>query len=156
VADRHTAGDMKPYLYRTADFGRTWTLLPVAQAGVRGFAHVVKEDIVDSNLLFLGTEFGLWISIDGGQRWAQYKGSNFPSVAVRDLAIAPRTSDLVMATPGRGIWIVDDIAPLRALTPAVMSEEAAFLPIPPAVQIMETNGGWPEGDATFSGQSRSN
>ena len=154
--DRHTSGDIQPYLYRTTDFGKTWTPLPVGQAGVRGYAHVIKEDTADSNLLFLGTEFGLWISIDGGQRWVQYQGSNFPAVAVRDLVVHPRTSDLVLATHGRGIWIVDDISPLRALTPALMSEEAAFLPAPAAVQLMETNGGWAEGDATFTGPNRPN
>jgi photosystem II stability/assembly factor-like uncharacterized protein len=152
--DRHMYGDMKPYLYKTTDFGRTWTQLPAQQAGVRGHAHVIKEDPVDPNLLFLGTEFGLWISIDGGQHWAQYKGSGFPAVAVRDLVVHPRTSDLILGTHGRGLWIIDDISPLRALTPTVMSEEAAFLPVPPAVQWMETSGGWAEGDGTFTGQSR--
>jgi hypothetical protein len=96
----------------------------------------------------------LWISTDGGQHWAQYKGSSFPAVAVRDLVVHPRTSDLILATHGRGIWIIDDISPLRALTSRLMSEEAAFLPVPTAVQWTETFGGWPEGDATFNGQSR--
>ena len=77
---------------------------------MRGYAHVIKEDTVNQNLLFLGTEFGLWISIDGGQHWAQYKGSNFPAVAVRDIAVQPRDGDLVLATHGRGIWIIDDIS----------------------------------------------
>jgi hypothetical protein len=149
--DRHMYGDMQPYLYKTTDYGQTWTPLPVQGNGIRGYAHVIKEDTVNSNLLFLGTEFGLWVSVDGGQRWAQYKGSNFPAVAVRDIFIHPRTSDLILATHGRGIWIIDDISPLRALTPAVMSEYAEFLPIPPAVQWMETFGGWSEGDATFVG-----
>ncbi len=69
------------------------------------------------NVLFLGTEFGLWISVDGGQRWAQYKGTDFPSVAVDYIAMQARESDLVLATHGRGIWVVDDISPLRALSP---------------------------------------
>jgi photosystem II stability/assembly factor-like uncharacterized protein len=153
--DRHMYGDMRPYLFKTTDYGQTWTPLPVQQNGIRGYAHVIKEDNVNPNLLFLGTEFGLWVSVDGGQRWAQYKGANFPAVAVRDIFIHPRTSDLILATHGRGIWIVDDISPLRALTPAMMSEYAAFLPIPPAVQWMETSGGWPEGDATFVGPNHS-
>jgi len=152
--DRHMYGDLKPYLYKTSDFGRTWTALPVQPSGVRGYAHVIREDTVDPDLLFLGTEFGLWISIDGGRAWAQYKGNGFPAVAVRDLVVHPRTSDLVLATHGRGIWIIDDISPLRALSTAVMSEEAVFLPIAPAVQLMETSGGWSEGDATFSGPDR--
>ena len=152
--DRHWYGDKQPYLYKTTDYGRSWTLLPVQQSGIRGYAHVIKEDTVNPNLLFLGTEFGLWISVDGGQHWAQYKGGNFPAVAVRDIVVHPRTSDLILATHGRGIWIVDDISPLRALTPEVMSEYAAFPPMPPAVQWMETSGGWSEGDGMFTGPNR--
>ena len=152
--DRHMYGDMKPYVYKTADYGATWTALPVEQSGVRGYAHVIREDTADANLLFLGTEFGLWISIDGGRNWAQYKPTGFPSVAVRDLVVHPRTSDLVLATHGRGVWIVDDISPLRALTPALMSEEAGFLPSQPAAQLLETFGGWAEGDATYTGPNR--
>jgi photosystem II stability/assembly factor-like uncharacterized protein len=152
--DRHMYGDMKPYLFKTTDYGQSWTALPVQDNGIRGYAHVIKEDTVNPNLLFLGTEFGLWVSVDGGQRWAQYRGPNFPAVAVRDIFVHPRTSDLILATHGRGIWIVDDISPIRALTPGVMSEYAAFLPVPPAVQWMETGGGWMEGDATFVGPNK--
>ena len=89
---------------------------------MRGFAHVIKEDTVSRNVLFLGTEFGLWISVDGGQRWAQYKGTDFPAVPVDDIVVQARESDLVLATHGRGIWIVDDISPLRSLTPEVMTQ----------------------------------
>ena len=152
--DRHTFGDVKPYLYKTTDFGKTWTALPVQKDGIRGYAHVIKEDTLEPNLLFLGTEFGLWISIDGGQRWAQYKGSDFPAVAVRDIVVHPRDSDLVLATHGRGIWIIDDIMPLRALKPELMEKEAAFVEGPPAIQYFNAQGGWPEGDETFIGQSR--
>src|SRR6516165_5666505 len=110
--DRHWYGDLKPYVLKTSDYGHTWTTLPAQENGVRGFAHVIKEDSVNGNVLFLGTEFGLWISVDGGQRWAQYKGSDFPAVAVDDIAVHARESDLVLATHGRGIWILDDISPL--------------------------------------------
>src|SRR5207248_186851 len=154
--DRHTFGDMKPYAYKTTDYGKTWTALNLQPSGVRGYAHVIKEDTVDRNLLFLGTEFGLWISIDGGQRWAQYKGGNFPAVAVRDIVVHPRDADLILATHGRGIWIIDDISSLRAITPGLMTQDATFLPVPSAIQYMDTNGGWPEGDATFTGSNRPN
>ncbi len=153
--DRHTFGDMKPYAYKTTDFGLTWTPLITPDSGVTGYAHVITEDTKDKNLLFLGTEFGMWISIDGGKDWAQYRGSNFPAVAVRDIVIQPRTSDLVMATHGRGIWIIDDISSLRKLTPDLMTQEAVLLDTT-AVQYLSTNGGWNEGDAAFSGPSRSN
>jgi len=155
IFDRHTLGDMKPYVYKTTDFGATWTALPVEQSGVRGYAHIITEDPKDPNLLFLGTEFGLWISIDGGNHWAQYKGSNFPAVAVRDIVVQPRESDLVLATHGRGIWIIDDISPLRALTPEMMAKDAVLLDST-AVQYLSAGGGWPEGDATYVGPSRTN
>ncbi|HXI34571.1 MAG TPA: hypothetical protein VNH63_10855, partial [Gemmatimonadales bacterium] len=123
--DLHTFGDMKPYAYKSTDYGATWTPLIGADSPVRGYAHVIKEDLVNKDLLFLGTEFGLWVSLDGGKQWARYKGGNMPAVAVRDLAIQPRDNDLVIATHGRGIWIIDDITPLRALTPAVLASTAA-------------------------------
>jgi photosystem II stability/assembly factor-like uncharacterized protein len=153
--DRHTFGDMAPYVYATTDFGKTWTPLarPQDPKGVRGYAHVIKEDTVDPQLLFLGTEFGLWISVDRGVHWAQFKGGHMPAVAVRDLAVQPRDSDLVLATHGRGIWIVDDITPLRSLTPALTSQEAAFVSARPAQQRIEANGGWPSGAAAFIGNN---
>jgi photosystem II stability/assembly factor-like uncharacterized protein len=153
--DRHTYGDMKPYAYKTTDYGKTWTAIKVQESGVRGYAHVITQDTVNPNLLFLGTEFGLWISVDGGERWAQYQGNNFPAVAVRDIVVQARESDLVLATHGRGIWIIDDISPLRALTPDLMAKDAVLIPGPPAIQYMNANGGWPEGDESFSGPSRS-
>jgi photosystem II stability/assembly factor-like uncharacterized protein len=149
--DLHTFGDMKPYAYRTTDFGKTWTALVASDAPVRGYAHVIREDLVNQNLLFLGTELGLWVSLDGGKQWAQYKGGDLPNVAVRDLVIHPRDHDLVIATHGRGIWIVDDITALRALTPDVLNKEAVFLQTRPAVQRMLAQGGWVNGDAAFEG-----
>jgi photosystem II stability/assembly factor-like uncharacterized protein len=154
--DLHTLGDMRPYVYKTTDFGSTWTQLIGPNSNVRGYAHVVKEDIVNRDLLFVGTEFGLWISIDGGKNWAQYKGGNLPNVAVRDLAIHPRDKDLIIATHGRGIWIVDDITPLRALTPQVLAKEAAFIEARPTVQRLLAGGGWANGDASFVGPNPTN
>src|SRR5216117_2899624 len=153
--DRHTFGDMAPYVFRTTDYGKTWTPLvtPQESRGVRGYAHVVKEDLVQPNLLFLGTEFGLFVSIDGGKNWAQFKGNHFPAVAVRDLAIQPRDNDLVLATHGRGIWIVDDITPLRALTPDLLKQDVAFVSARPVQQRIEGQGGWANGDAVFVGDN---
>ena len=149
--DLHTFGDMRPYVYKTTNFGQTWTPVVAPAGNMRGYAHVVKEDLVNKNLLFVGTELGLWVSLDGGRQWAQYKGGDLPNVAVRDLAIHPRDKDLVIATHGRGIWIVDDITPLRALTPANLVKEAAFIEARPTVQRIPANGGWANGDAVFTG-----
>src|SRR5438045_6932456 len=153
--DRHTFGDMAPYVFRTTDYGKTWTPLITAQdsKGVRGYAHVVKDDLVNKDLVFVGTEFGLFVSIDGGKNWAQYKGSHFPAVAVRDLAVHPRDHDLVLATHGRGIWVIDDISPWRALPPEVLNSEAAFVSARPVQQRIEAGGGSASGSATFIGDN---
>ncbi|MEO8436073.1 MAG: sialidase, partial [Pyrinomonadaceae bacterium] len=149
--DLHTFGDMRPYVYKTSDLGQTWIPVVAPASGVRGYAHVVKEDLVNKDLLFVGTELGLWISLDGGKQWAQYTGGDFPNVAVRDLAIHPRDKDLVIATHGRGIWIIDDITPLRVLTPENLAKDAAFIEARPTVQRLPAGGGWVNGDASFSG-----
>jgi len=151
--DLHMAGDMRPYLYKTTDFGKTWASLVPATSRMRGYAHVVKQDTVNSDLIFVGTEFGLWVSLDDGKQWAQYKGGDLPSVAVRDLAIHPRDHDLVIATHGRGIWIVDDISPLRTLTPETLAKEAEFVQGKPVVQRISAGGGWVNGDAVFTGSN---
>ena len=128
--DGHATGDMKTYVYQTKDYGKTWTSLSTAE--LSGYAHVVREDLVNANLLFVGTEFGLFISIDGGAHWAQFKGS-LPNVAVRDIAIQPRESDLILATHGRGIYILDDLTPIRALTPEILAKDLVMLPSRPSV-----------------------
>ncbi len=156
--DRHAMGEMGPMIYRAVDYGAKFEPLvtPDQPKGLRGYAHVVKEDPVTRGILYAGTEFGLWISIDGGVTWAQFKGGDFPAVAVRDLAVQPRDNDLVVATHGRGIWIIDDLTPLRALTPAVLQQEAAFLPSRPQQQRIPGRGGWSEGDASWAGPSAPN
>src|SRR5204862_4022636 len=153
--DRHTLGDHALYVFRTADYGKTWMPLVTAQdvKSVRGYAHVIKEDLVQPKLLFLGTEFGLFVSIDGGKAWAQFKGGRFPAVAVRDLAIQPLENDLVLGTHGRGIWIIDDITPLRALTPDLLKQDVAFVSARPVQQRIEGSGGWASGDAVFVGDN---
>ena len=153
--DRHTFGDHDPWLYVTRDYGKSWQPLvtPGDARGIRGYAHVIKEDIKTPNLLFLGTEFGLWISIDGGKSWAAFKGDKFPAVAVRDLVIQPRDNDLVIATHGRGIWIIDDITPLRALSSDLMTKDAAFVSARPVQQRVSGPGGWANGAAVFVGEN---
>jgi len=149
--DRHTFGDMNPWVYRTADYGKTWTRVAGPEQGVRGYAHVIREDLIRKDVLFLGTELGLWISADGGRSWAEFKGSDFPAVAVRDIQIQPRDGDLVLGTHGRGIWIIDDLTPLRGLSQQLLAQDAAFLPWRSTQQRVVSQGGWPEGDATFTG-----
>ncbi len=154
AVDRHTYGDMQPYLYRTSDFGRSWQQLTgPATEGIRGYAHVVKEDRANPSILYAGTEFGLFASIDRGRTWAQFKPNNFPAVAVRDIWQPAKEDDLVLATHGRGIWIVDDLAPLRALTPERLAANAVLIQGSEVQQRIRGNGGWAEGDASYAGEN---
>jgi photosystem II stability/assembly factor-like uncharacterized protein len=148
--DGHRRGDMKPYAYRTSDYGESWQ--SVVSDAVEGYCWVVKQDLVDPDLLFLGTEFGLFISVDAGRQWARFAGS-FPKVAVHDLVIHPREGDLVVATHGRGIYILDDLTPLRHLTAEVVEAEVALLPSRPAVMV--TGGGMQNftGDDQYVGRN---
>ena len=151
TVDRHTTGDMQPYIYRTDDYGQTWTADRRARRGRAGLCARDQGGPGQPDLLFPGTEFGLWISIDGGERWAQFKRGNFPAVAVRDIVVQPRDQDLVLATHGRGIWIVDDITPSATPGWGRSGAEAAFLPGRPVQQRIQGSGGWPTGDASFNG-----
>ncbi len=146
--DGHASGDMKTYVYKTADYGKSWTSLSTPE--LKGYAHVVREDLVNPNLLFVGTEFGLFISIDAGAHWGQFTGK-LPNVAVRDIAIHSRDSDLIVATHGRGIFIVDDLTPLRALTPEILAKDAAFLPSRPAALALPASEQRFDGNAEFVG-----
>ena len=148
--DGHATGDMKTYVFRTKDYGKTWNSLSTPE--LTGYAHVVREDVVNPNLLFVGTEFGLFISLDGGAHWAQFKG-NLPNVAVRDIAIQPRESDLILATHGRGIYILDDLTPLRALTPEMLSKDLVMLPSRPSVLELPAGEQRFDGDSEFRGRT---
>jgi photosystem II stability/assembly factor-like uncharacterized protein len=125
--DNHKAGDFKPYIARSTDLGRSWTLI-TGGLPERGSVYVVIEDHKDPNLLFAGTEFGLFVSNNRGGRWTQLRGG-LPTIMVRDLAQQKREDDLVVGTFGRGFYILDDLAPLRALTPEVLQAEATLLPV---------------------------
>jgi hypothetical protein len=125
--DNHKAGDFKPYIAKSTDLGRSWKLV-TGGLPERGSVYVVIEDPTDPNTLFAGTEFGLFVTNTGGERWTQLRGG-LPTIQVRDLAIQKREDDLVVATFGRGFYILDDLAPLRALTSPVLQAEAALLPI---------------------------
>ncbi|MCI0417104.1 glycosyl hydrolase, partial [bacterium] len=127
--DGHQTGDMKTYVSKTTDYGQTWKSLVTDT--FKGYARVIREDIVNPNVLFVGTELGLFLTIDGGQQWAQFTG-NFPPVPVHDLAIHPREHDLIVGTHGRGIYIVDDISPLRQINEKILESKVAFLETRPA------------------------
>ena len=134
--DNHQNSDFKPYLLKTTDAGRTWTSLS-ANLPKNGPVLAIAEDHVNPNLLFAGTEFGVWFSIDGGQKWIQLKGG-MPTIAVRDLAIQTRENDLIVGTFGRGVYILDDYTPLRLLKPEMLKQEAAVFPMKDALMYIQS------------------
>ncbi len=135
VFDNHRRFDWRPYVYVTHDYGASWKSL--ATRDLRGYALSVVQDPEDPDLLFLGTELGLWASLDGGGSWMRWS-HGVPTVAVRDMRIQRRESDLVVGTHGRGIFIVDDIEPLRELgregMAKVLAEPLHLFPVPDAQQ----------------------
>ncbi len=151
--DGHMTGDFATYLYKTADFGKTWQALTIAD--LRGYAHVIREDLVNPRLLFLGTELGLFVSVDGGSQWGQFT-AGMANASVRDLAIHPREHDLIIATHGRGLYVVDDITPLRALQSEVLESEVAFLPSRPQLLVAPAGMDYGRsGDGEFVGRTLS-
>jgi len=130
VFDGHTMNDMNPYAFKTTDYGKTWT--NIITADVNGFVRNIQEDYVNPNLLFLGTEFGLYISIDGGQSWSKFT-NNMPAVAVHFIALQKKTNDLVLGTHGRGAIIIDDISPLREINEEVLGKTLHFFSNNPTV-----------------------
>ncbi len=124
VFDGHTSGDMKAYAYKTSDLGKTWTNI-IPNNDVVGFSRNIQEDYVNPNLLFLGTELGLYISINGGDNWSRFT-KNMPPVAVHYIDLQAKTNDLVMGTHGRGVIIIDDISPLREINENSLTEKLFF------------------------------
>ena len=124
VFDGHTSGDMKAYAYKTNDLGKTWTNI-IPNNDVIGFTRNIQEDYENPNLLFLGTELGLYITINGGDRWSKFT-KNVPPVAVHYIELQSQTNDLVMGTHGRGVIIIDDISPLREINEENLSNKLYF------------------------------
>ncbi len=134
--NNHKNGDFKPYLLKSTDKGNTWTSIS-GNLPTRGSTYSMAEDHVDPNLLFVGTEFGVFYSQNGGSSWVQLK-SGLPTIAVRDIAIQRRENDLVLATFGRGFYILDDYSPLRNLQ-QVSEKPAHIFPIKDAWLYVENS-----------------
>ncbi|HEV7502774.1 MAG TPA: hypothetical protein VGQ33_22305, partial [Vicinamibacteria bacterium] len=129
AVDAHRAGDYRPLLFRTADLGRTWQGVASDLPG-DGPVKVVREDPANPDVLYAGTEFGLFVTLDRGGHWAAL--GDLPTVAVDDILVHPRDRDLVVATHGRSLYILDDAAPLARITPAVVAAKAHLFPPRPA------------------------
>lgn len=143
------AGDYTPYVARSTDRGRNWTSI-TGNIDSRGSAWTIAEDHVRADLLFVGTEFGLFVTFDGGGRWTRMR-SGLPPIPVRDIAIQRRENDLVLATFGRGFWVLDDYTPLRAVAPAFLANGPTLLPVPAApMYIPASTKPGSQGDAVFT------
>lgn len=141
--------DFSNYVYKTTDFGQSWRSI-TGDLPANRVARTLREDPKNPNLLYLGTEIGFFISLNGGQNWTELK-NNMPTVAFNDLVIHPRDNDLILATHGRGVWILDNLNALQELTPQVMNQNAALFSIPTAERINYTRDGAHVGNMFFRG-----
>ena len=132
--DGHRSDDLKPYVYVTRDYGRTWTNVGSTLPSY-GNVQVVREDPKNRNLLYAGTEFGLFISLDAGRTWEKFM-NNYPTVRTDDILIHPRDGDVIAATHGRSIWIADDITPLQQWNEQVAASDATLFDVRPAVAYL--------------------
>lgn len=150
VFEGHTTGDFKPYIYKTTDFGKTWKSIVTNDIPV--FVRSLQEDYKNQDLLFAGSEMGLYVTLNGGTTWSKFT-SNMPSVAVHYMEMHPRTSDLVMATHGRGIIILDNASILRELKPEITSKTLHFFETKPFVMSEKSSFGGTSTEHQFVGSN---
>jgi len=131
--DNHKMGDFKPYLYRSDDRGQTWTPI-MGDLPERDICYAIRQDAVNPDLLFVGTEFACYFTVDGGTTWIKLSG--VPTIAVRDIEIQRRENDVVLGTFGRGFYVLDDYTPLRTVNEELMGEEAVLFPVKEALQYV--------------------
>lgn len=156
VVNNYRQGDYRPYLFRTTDYGKSWESMISGE--VYGYSLSFIQDPVEPNLVFLGTENGLWISLDQGKNWRAFK-NGFPSVSTMDLAIQKRESALIVGTFGRSIWIMDDLKSLREAAGSRLKQSLTALPMNDAVQVkglfINAPGNiWSGFHTTFQGENR--
>lgn len=136
--DGHMSGDYAPYVLKSTDIGRTWKSI-AGNLPDRGTVYVVIDDPKDADMLYVGTEFGLYFTRDGGNQWTRLRGG-LPTIMVRDLQVQKRDDQLVVGTFGRGIWILDDLNVLRSLTPQVLASSGAVLPVARTPMFVQSPG----------------
>jgi len=139
--------DFKPYILKSSDKGKTWTAI-TNKLPLNGTIHTIQQDNVNRDLLFAGSEFSFFFSIDGGNEWVELK-SGLPTIAVRDIAIQERENDLVIGTFGRGIYILDDYTPLRNFRKEMQEKEGFILPVKDAKMYVQSNGFENQGSTYF-------
>lgn len=139
--------DFKPYLLKSADKGKTWISIS-GNLPENGTVHSIIQDAADPDLLFAGTEFGCFVTVDGGKNWIRLK-SGLPDVSVRDMAIQRRENDLVLATFGRGFYILDDYTPLRMLKKEILDQQGYLFPVKDALMYLPTDTKSAQGSAVY-------
>lgn len=156
VANDYRRFNYEPYVYRTTNYGKTWKRI-VDSNDVQSYALAILEDAINPNLMFLGTDDGLYVSINAGENWTKWT-HNFPTVSTKDLIIHPREHDLVIGTFGRAAWVLDDIRPLRAVAsqPQVLEEAIALFDPPTAYQAayQQPTGSRFGADALYQGENK--
>lgn len=140
--------DFKPYVYKSYDKGKTWVSI-TGNLPENGSVHTIAQDYVNKSLLFVGTEFGIFFTVDDGKNWVQLK-SGIPTIPVRDIDIQERESDLVIATFGRGFYVLDNYSPLREVSEELKEKEAAIFPIKDALMFIQTSGKSNQGSTYFT------
>ena len=132
--DRHMLDENLPYVYKTTDYGQSWTDIS-GNLPENAYVWVVREDPRNDNILYTGTEIGPFVSFDGGKHWTALLLKNLPNVAVHDILVHPRENDLILGTHGRGIWIFDDITAVQSINPAILASSAFLFDMRPAVRF---------------------
>ncbi len=145
--DNRKRDDFKPYILKSTDKGKTWTSIS-NNLPENGTVHTIEQDFVNANLLFVGTEFGIYFSLDGGAEWVQLK-SGIPTISVRDITIQHRENDLAIATFGRGFYILDDYTPLRNFKMEMLEQKAAIFPIKDALMFIQNGGLYGQGSTPY-------
>ncbi|NIM49497.1 MAG: hypothetical protein GTN62_04945 [Gemmatimonadales bacterium] len=157
VFDDHRRGNNTPYLFKTENYGRSWESLVTDDIEAFNFVHAIEQDPVNGNLLFLGTEYGMYVSLNGGEKWHLWR-HGLPRAPARAVIVHPRDHDLVIGTHGRSAYVLDDVRPLRALAddPAIVDRPLHLFEIPPAIQwnIAQVHGMRFTADAMFKGDNR--
>src|SRR5690349_15518943 len=155
IVDGHQENNRDPWVYRTKDYGKTWTLIVNGiPKSPLSYAHIIREDPVRRGLLYLGTENALYVSFDDGDHWTPLQ-SGLPHAPVYGMAIQEHFNDLVISTYGRGIWIMDDLSPLQQLTPQIQSSRAYFFPVRPAYRFTDIAGNYSMNDDPTAGANPS-
>ncbi len=143
--------DFKPYLMKSTDKGKTWTSIS-GNLPANGTVHSIQQDFINPDLLFAGTEFGFFFSLDGGKIWVQLK-SGMPPIAVRDIAIQKRESDLVVGTFGRGIYILDDYSPLRTFKKEILEKDGYIFPVKDALMYLPSDSRYGQGSTYYQAKN---